>query len=142
MHLTFLHEEHPLSAKVALCVIDSTDYRFLIGRDILDKLQFSLTSEGLTLTNPKTSVTALYENVESSAFAVSSHPLVNTTEPVLKGDIKCKNSSQHAIQMLSCDDQNMEGDSVVAPYSPTTKGDSTAVPPQGRNTKGDSVAAP
>ena len=79
------------------------DYHFLIGRDILDKLQFSLTSEGLTLTNPKTSVTALYENVESSAFAVSSHPLVNTTKPVLKGDIKWKNSSPNAMQILPSD---------------------------------------
>ena len=84
--LTFLHDEHPLSVCVALCVLHTSDYRFLIGRDILSKLNFQLTREGLTLTHPKSDVTALYSYAEAAAFTISSHPLVNTTELVLKGD--------------------------------------------------------
>ena len=50
--LKFLHDDSLLEATVALSVIQSHDYRFLLGRDILLPLKFTLDSEGLALTDP------------------------------------------------------------------------------------------
>ena len=83
VQLTYLHNNHPLTVKVALCVIDSPDYQFLIGHDILYKLNFSLSAEGLTLTHPKTKVTALYEYVGANMFTLSTNDscAISTVEP-------------------------------------------------------------
>ena len=81
---------------VALSVIDSPDYRFLIGCNILQPLKYSIDEDGLTLTNPKTDKRALYSFSTSSTFHITSDfAFINTTEPfcsemVLKGDIEPK----------------------------------------------------
>ena len=69
--LTFLHESYPLTITVALSVIDSIDYRFLIGRDILRPLKYRISDEGLSLTAPKSGKVTLFPYAAASAFSLS-----------------------------------------------------------------------
>ena len=81
--LKFIHDTTPLTVTVALSVIDSPDYRFLIGRDILRPLKYNISNAGLTLTNPKTEQTNLYEFATSSAFNITTdYVSINTAEPM------------------------------------------------------------
>ena len=45
--ITFLLASTPLTIRVVLCVLQSDHYRFLIGRDFLSPLKFSISDQGL-----------------------------------------------------------------------------------------------
>ena len=53
-----------------LCLINSPDYRFLLGLDVLRPLAFCMSTDTLTLTNPKSGVTADFPFETSSLFSM------------------------------------------------------------------------
>ena len=75
-------------------MLKSTDYCFLIGLDLLRALNFTLTSNTLKLTHPKSGLTADFPYKPNPDPNPSLHPITLTTItdldilPDLKGDLE------------------------------------------------------
>ena len=75
-------------------MLKSTDYRFLIGLDLLCALKFPLTNDTLKLTHPKSGLTADFPYKPNPDPNPSLHPITLTTItdldilPDLKGDLE------------------------------------------------------
>lgn len=68
--MIFQHESTPLRVTINFCLINSPDYRFLLGLDVLRPLAFRMSTDALTLTNPKSGVVADFPFEASKLFSL------------------------------------------------------------------------
>ena len=93
LHVTFMHDDTHFTMPIAFCVLDSPDYRFLLGLDILRPLKFSMRASTIRFIPPCMQQSAVFPLLEGKpskvhmvfvGSAASSEPSLPTA---LKGDM-------------------------------------------------------
>jgi hypothetical protein len=94
LRVTFVHEDTHFTVPIAFCVLDSPDYRFLLGLDVLRPLKFSMRAGTIRLIHPRMQQSAVFPLLEGKpskvhmvfvGSAASSEP---SLPPAMKGDMR------------------------------------------------------